>query len=147
MTRRRLQLLPLLALAASCAATRVPPPEPDMRCDGDRDGDGRVVWWIGKLDYTCSSTNPADAGARIDLYRRGDMEWEYLGGDGRVPRLVRPGEEDLSSYNLSRDADATILVVATFLDAAGRATDVETVLLRPDPDDPYGWLADRAAQP
>lgn len=112
-----------------------------MCCDGDRDGDGRVIWWLGRLDYACTSVNGADAGARIDLYRRGEMEWEHLGGDGRVLRLVRPGEEDLSSRNLSRQPGATILVVATFLDGAGRATDVETVLLRPDPDDPYGWLA------
>ncbi|HEX5136567.1 MAG TPA: hypothetical protein VFY93_06325 [Planctomycetota bacterium] len=111
-----------------------------MSCDGDRDGDGRVLWWLGKLDYTCTSVNPADTGARIDLYRRGEMQWEYLGGDGRVPRLVRPGEEDLSSINLSGRSDATLLVVATFLDGAGGVTDVETVFLRPDPHDPCGWL-------
>jgi len=132
----------LLALAASCATGRgVAAPVPGMLSDGDRDRDGRVIWWLGKLDYTCTSVNHADKGARIDLYRRGEMEWEHLGGDGRVPRLIRPGEEDLSSRNLSRDPASTILVVATFLDALGRATDVETALLRPDPDDPYGWLA------
>jgi hypothetical protein len=135
-----------LAIAASCvtdrpAAPPLAPPQPGMCCDGDHDADGRVIWWLGKLDYTCTSVNGADAGARIDLYRRGEMEWEHLGGDGRVPRLVRPGEEDLSSINLSRQPDAPVLVVATFLDGAGRATDVETALLRPDPDDPYGWLA------
>jgi hypothetical protein len=112
-----------------------------MLCDGDRDGDGRVIWWLGRLDYTCTSVNRADAGGRIDVYRRGSAEWERLCGDGRVPRLVRPGEEDLSAYNLSGRSAAPILIVATFLDAAGRATDVETVLLRPDRADPYGWLA------
>ena len=135
------RLLLLLALAGCATNHALPPPQPGMRSDGDRDRDGRVVWWEGKLDYTCTSTNPSDTGARMDVYLRSAMGWECLGGDGRTPRLVRPGEEDLSSVNLVRQPDASVLLVATFLDAEGHATDVETVLLRPDPDDPYGWLA------
>lgn len=135
------RLLAFLLLAA-CASSRIPaPPAPDMVSEGDRDGDGRMIWWVGKLDYTCTSTNPADAAARMDVYQRSASGWENLCGDGRVPRLIRPGEADLSSLNLTRRPDATILLVATFVDASGSATDVETALLVPDPDDPYGWRA------
>lgn len=136
-----LRVLLALVLGSCVAGRTLAPPGQGMLCDGDRDRDGRVIWWDGKLDYTCTSRNSADAGARMDVYRRGETDWVHMGGDGSVPRLVRPGEEDLSSLNLTGDPGATILLVATFLDAAGRATDVETVLLRPDPADPCGWLA------
>lgn len=120
----------LVVLLAGCASLP-PAPLASARTNGDADGDGRVIWWSGQLEYTCTSTNPADGGALMHVYLYEPSGWSLLSGDGgRTPRLVRPGREDLSFTNLDRIRDGTpILLVATFLGADLRVTDAECALV------------------
>ena len=111
----------VVLLAAGCSEPKAPTAE-------------RSITWEYGLHFKCTSTHPDDAGAKMMIHRWTDRGWDELWRDLYVPGHVRPGNENRHYHNLA-DEEATVLITATFMDADGRVTHVETAVVPPAPEE------------